>query len=347
MIKVSKIVKSYSVGGHKHMALRGVDLAVNPGKILGIVGASGAGKSTLVRALNLLDRPDEGSVSIDGTDLCSLSPTALREARRQIGMIFQHFHLVNAKTVAENIAMPLRFEGLSAKDAQERVDRLLRDVGLPDFGDRYPAQLSGGQKQRVAIARALALNPKVLLCDEATSALDPQSTTQIIDCLRRLRDERRITIVFITHEMHVVKSLCDEVAILEAGRIVERGSVLDVFAKPQTEVGKQFVAQCLHMRVPDLLKSRLTNDAQSNSTALYKVTYVGEITSEPLLSQVVKEHQVLTNILLAHIETVQEQTLGQMMILFHGEAANVQAAIHFLSSQGLHIERVGYVRSDS
>src|SRR6187455_1123674 len=228
MIQLQGITQAYGA----HEALRGVDLDVAPGEIFGIIGRSGAGKSSLVRTINLLNRPRAGKVIVGGRELTALPDAQLRAARREIGLIFQHFNLLSSRTVAQNVALPLELAGVAPAEIRQRVDELLDLVGLADMRDRYPAELSGGQKQRVGIARALATRPKVLLSDEATSALDPETTIQILNLLKRINAELNLTILFITHEMSVVRQLADRVAVMEAGRIVEQGTTYDIFSSP-------------------------------------------------------------------------------------------------------------------
>ena len=241
MIEIKGLVKNYSTGQGVLHALNGVDLKVNEGEIFGIIGPSGAGKSTLIRSLNLLEIPDAGSIKINGKEVRSLKGKELRDFRRKIGMIFQHFNLLSSRTVRENIAFPLEIAGVPAGERNRKVDRLMELVGLSAHADHYPSELSGGQKQRVGIARALANDPQILLSDEATSSLDPESTEAILDLLKRIRDELNLTIVLITHEMEVIKKICDRVAVLENGRVIEEGEVIDVFLNPQQELTRRFI----------------------------------------------------------------------------------------------------------
>lgn len=241
MIVLKNITKQFRQKDRNITALSDVSLTVPEGRIFGIIGASGAGKSTLIRCVNLLERPTSGAVIVDGKALMDLSPSALAKERRHIGMIFQHFNLLSSRTVFENVAFPLELDGKSKGEIRERVLELLALVGLQDKTDDYPASLSGGQKQRVAIARTLASNPKVLLCDEATSALDPATTRSILALLKDINQRLQITILLITHEMRVVKSICDEVAVISSGKLVEQGAVEEVFANPQHELTREFI----------------------------------------------------------------------------------------------------------
>ncbi len=241
MIELKKVTKRFYQKGKEIIALSEVSLLVPKGKIFGVIGASGAGKSTLIRCVNLLERPTSGSVIVDGKDLMALSSSALATERRHIGMIFQHFNLLSLRTVFDNVAFPLELEGRSKQEIKDRVSELLKLVGLEDKAAVYPENLSGGQKQRVAIARALATNPKVLLCDEATSALDPATTKSILLLLKDINQRLNITILLITHEMRVVRNICDEVAVINSGQLIEQGPVEEVFTSPKNELTKEFI----------------------------------------------------------------------------------------------------------
>jgi len=241
MIELKNVTKHFYQKNREVVALSEVSLLVPEGKIFGVIGASGAGKSTLIRCVNLLERPTSGAVIVDGKSLMDLSSTALAKERRHIGMIFQHFNLLSSRTVSENVAFPLELEGRSKQQINERVLELLTLVGLEDKAQDYPASLSGGQKQRVAIARTLATSPKVLLCDEATSALDPATTKSILVLLKDINQRLNITILLITHEMRVVKSICDEVAVISLGKLIEQGTVEEVFTRPKHELTKEFI----------------------------------------------------------------------------------------------------------
>jgi len=248
MIQIEQLTKIYNVHRRKVVGVDRVSLSIDRGEIFGIIGHSGAGKSTLLRCLNLLERPTSGRIIIDGTDITTLSGVSLRHARLKIGMIFQHFCLIHSKTVFDNIAFALRAAGKTKAEIDARVQELLDMVGLSDKRDAYPSQLSGGQKQRVGIARALANNPSVLLCDEATSALDPATTSSILQLLKRINRELGITIVLITHEMEVIKEVCDRVAVMQDGRIIEIGRVYDLFTRPQQPLTRSFVEHVLRPR---------------------------------------------------------------------------------------------------
>ncbi|HHF6122636.1 TPA: methionine ABC transporter ATP-binding protein, partial [Haemophilus influenzae] len=251
MIKLNNITKIFELPNKKLTALDNVSLNIEKGQICGVIGASGAGKSTLIRCVNLLEKPTSGSVIVDGVELTKLSDRELVLARRQIGMIFQHFNLLSSRTVFENVALPLELESESKAKIQEKITAFLDLVGLSEKRDAYPSNLSGGQKQRVAIARALASDPKVLLCDEATSALDPATTQSILQLLKEINRTLGITILLITHEMEVVKQICDQVAVIDQGRLVEQGTVGEIFANPKTELAQEFIRSTFHISLPD------------------------------------------------------------------------------------------------
>ena len=255
MIELVNVEKTYHTSSGDIHALKRTSLTINQGEIFGIIGLSGAGKSTLIRCINMLEVPTAGQVFVDGEELTAMTETQLRKARQNIGMIFQHFNLLASRTVFDNIAFPLEIQGLGKDEIKKRVEPLLELVQLQDRADHYPSQLSGGQKQRVGIARALASNPKVLLCDEATSALDPQTTKSILNLLRDINQRLNLTIVMITHQMEVVKEICDRVAVIENGSIIEEGNMIDVFTNPQNQTTKEFVKSVDKNTLPESLKS--------------------------------------------------------------------------------------------
>jgi D-methionine transport system ATP-binding protein len=282
-IQLIDVHKTYAAGGGAVAAIRGLDLQVAVGEVFGVIGESGAGKSTLIRLINLLERPTAGRVVVEGEDVTALSPARLRALRRRIGMIFQHFNLLSSRTVAENVALPLRLEGrLGRAEIASRVASLLDRVGLTSQAGRYPAQLSGGQKQRVGIARALACEPKVLLCDEATSALDPQTTQQVLRLLGELNRELGLTIVLITHEMEVIRQACRRVAVLEQGRVVEHGEVLDVFLHPAHEATRRLLAEAGGADDDALV-------AAPAGSRVFRLTYSGSAVQTPLLGRIARE----------------------------------------------------------
>ena len=271
MIKLKNISKIFDISGKKLTALDNVSLEIPKGQICGVIGASGAGKSTLIRCVNLLEKPTSGSVIIDGKELTELSEAQLIQERRNIGMIFQHFNLLSSRTVFGNIALPLELEKKPQEHIQQKVNALLELVGLNDKRDVYPANLSGGQKQRVAIARALASDPKVLLCDEATSALDPATTQSILKLLKEINRTLGITILLITHEMDVVKRICDQVAVIDKGQLIEQGSVSEIFSNPKTSLAQEFIRSTFHISLPDEYGKIIANTKTSERTTDYQI----------------------------------------------------------------------------
>ena len=343
MIKLSNITKVFQQGSRTITALSDVSLHVPAGQIYGVIGASGAGKSTLIRCVNLLERPTSGSVLVDGQDLTTLSEGQLTLARRQIGMIFQHFNLLNSRTVAGNVALPLELGNLSRTEIKARVSELLELVGLSDKHDTWPANLSGGQKQRVAIARALATNPKVLLCDEATSALDPATRRSILDLLKDINRRLGITILLITHEMDVVKRICDCVAVISNGELIEQDTVSEVFSHPKTPLAQQFIQSTLHLDIPEDYLKRLSPEASATTVPLLRLEFTGQSVDAPLLSESARRFNVNNNIISAQMDYAGGVKFGIMLAEIHGEAADTQAAIAFLHEHHVKVEVLGYV----
>jgi D-methionine transport system ATP-binding protein len=332
VIQFAAVSKSYRVNGKDIPALHPTDLSIAQGEVFGIIGHSGAGKSTLIRLINLLERPTGGRVLIEGADVTGIEGAALRRMRSGIGMIFQHFNLLSSQTVAANVAFPLRIHGsLDEKAMAARVSELLDRVGLTEHADKYPAQLSGGQKQRVGIARALASKPSILLCDEATSALDPQTTASVLELLGDINRELGLTIVLITHEMDVIRRVCDRVAVLDAGRIVESGTVADVFLHPQHPTTRRFVAEAEHEdgRGPDY---------SGVHGQLLRLSFRGDTTYAPLLSEVVRDTGVEYNLLAGRIERIKDMPYGQLTLAMRGD--NIVAALAQLRAAGVDIEEV-------
>lgn len=322
MISIENLRKEYRQGARTIVALDGVNLEVRAGEIFGVVGPSGAGKSTLIRCVNLLEKPSAGSIRVDGQELTGLRGAALRRARQRIGMIFQHFNLLSSRTVADNVALPLEVMGYDRRARQRRVAELLALVGLEDRADAYPAQLSGGQKQRVGIARALAAEPKVLLSDEATSALDPQTTRTILELLRDLNQRLGLTILLITHEMGVVKEICDRVAVLDAGRIVESGTVAELASRPGSHLASSlFPRPAVNGHHPGVLAT---------------VTFVGAAANEPIMTTLVRRFAVDVNVLSGSIEVLQGERIGQLQVGLSG--GQIDDALAWLRSQGLGVE---------
>ncbi|WP_017451311.1 methionine ABC transporter ATP-binding protein [Herbaspirillum rubrisubalbicans] len=329
-------------------AVRHVDLSIRKGEIFGIIGRSGAGKSTLVRTLNLLNRPTSGRIVLDGQDLASLSASQLREARRGIGMIFQHFNLLSSRSVYDNIALPLELAGKSKAQIAAKVEPLLELVGLTALRDRYPAQISGGQKQRVGIARALANDPKVLLSDEATSALDPETTRSILDLLRKINQELGLTIVLITHQMEVIKQICDRVAVMEAGQVIEQGEVLDVFRQPRHEVTRALIGDVIAHELPKGVLARLRErlaraDGGQGTDHLFRFAFTGNDVDQPHLSEAVRRFNLNFNILHGQIDEIQGQAFGSLAILANGTQDNINQAMQYLREQGVVVEELNHV----
>ncbi|GLK47666.1 methionine import ATP-binding protein MetN [Brevundimonas intermedia] len=328
MIRLEGVTRRFRSPAGVRLALDGVDLTVAAGEVFGVVGRSGAGKSTLVRTLNLLERPDAGRVWVDDQDLMGLNPAALRAARRRIGMIFQHFNLLHSRTIRDNIALPLVLDGRSRVEIASRVDELMERLGLIEHARKHPAQLSGGQKQRVGIARALACEPSILLCDEATSALDPETTEEILALLDQLNLDLGLTLVLITHEMEVVRRVCDKVAVMEAGKIVETGATADVFLKPQTQATRSLLAEG---------ESRTATPRPVGGTVA-RLVFRGERTFEPVLSRVSRETGVDHAILAGRIGRFRDQAYGQLEVAFAG--GDPQVAIARLRAEGVEVEVV-------
>lgn len=320
-------------------AVEKVNLSIDKGDVYGIVGYSGAGKSTLVRTINLLQRPTKGSVWVNGQNMLVLSPKELRNARKKVGMIFQHFNLMDSRTVAGNIAYPLRKSGLSKTAIKEKVVELLDLVGLSDKYDAFPSQLSGGQKQRVAIARALANDPDVLLCDEATSALDPKTTLSILELLKELNKRLALTIVIITHEMQVVKEICNKVAVMENGHVVENGDVVSIFTQPKELITKEFINTATHIdqALDKILSHPTLLNLQENDT-LANISYVGTNTSEPLISHLSSRFHIATNILYGNVEILQGTPVGNLLVVLSGDPVQKQKAFAYLESKDVSID---------
>jgi len=325
-------------------ALKNIDFHVPPGSIHGVIGLSGAGKSTLIRCVNLLERPTNGSVVVDGQEMTGLSSAELNQARHRIGMIFQHFNLLTTRNVFDNIALPLELMGMKRTAIRERVMPLLELTGLSDKVNQFPAQLSGGQKQRVAIARALASKPRVLLCDEATSALDPQTTSSILTLLRDINQQLGLTILLITHEMEVVKSICHRVSLISDGELVEEADVGDFFTAPRTQLGREFLNDFLQLEPPKALIERLETEPGERTHPVVRLAFSGDAVSTPLISRLARECGVDVSILQAKVESIQERTLGLMIAELLGDNAQTQRAIDYLETHDLNVEVLGHVQ---
>ena len=339
MIELTHISKNFASGGRTVHAVQDVSLSIGKGEIFGIIGFSGAGKSTLVRCINLLERPTSGSVTVDGKEMTALSARELRQARKKIGMIFQHFNLMPSRTVFGNVAYPLRGSGLSGEQIADKVHRLLELVGIGDKAEAYPKQLSGGQKQRVAIARALANDPKVLLCDEATSALDPQTTKAILRLLKNLNEKLGITVVIITHEMAVVKEICDRVAVMEHGRVVEQGEVFNVFADPRQEITRSFIHTTSNLRkIEELIEEDSPVVQLKPGELIVRLSYIQRNVSEPLISTVSRKFDITLNIIFSDIAIVQNAPIGGTVAIISGERAQITQAIAYLIEKNVGVE---------
>jgi len=333
LIRIENLSKTfYDENNNNIEALKNVNLEINEGEIFGIIGLSGAGKSTLIRCINRLEEPTQGKIYIQGEDITVYDKENLRNLRKNIGMIFQHFNLFSQKTVYKNIAFPLELEGLSKDEIEKRVDTLLEYVGLEDKKYAYPSQLSGGQKQRVAIARALANNPKILLSDEGTSALDPKTTKSILDLLRRTRDEFGLTIVLITHQMEVIKDICDRVAIIENGEIIEINTVEELFKNPRTKTAHEFISR---------IKSDITEEIiepNESSATIVRLGYTGENAKKPIVSRMVKNFDIEVNILSGDINRLIKTSVGHLILEIQGEDEEINKAINYLISNNVNVE---------
>ena len=340
MIYLKNICKTFIDDNKKEVhAVNDVSLTINNGDIFGIIGFSGAGKSTLVRCINLLERPTSGTVEVDGKDLTKLSEKELRESRKKIGMIFQHFNLFPSRTIFGNVAFPLQGSGLSKEEIAAKVRNLLELVGISEKENAYPSQLSGGQKQRVAIARALANDPDILLCDEATSALDPQTTKAILDLLKDLNKKLGITIVVITHEMAVVKEICNKVVVMEKGRVVEEGDVFSIFANPQEALTQNFIKTTSNLRkIEDLVYEGSPVVDLKPGELIVRLSYIEKNISEPLISAMTYKFNVILNIIFANIEIIQDAPIGGTVAIMSGKSEDIDAALDYLKDKNVGVE---------
>ena len=339
MITLEHVSKTFTTkSGYVH-AVRDVSLQIDEGEIYGIIGFSGAGKSTLVRCINLLERPEAGNVTVDGRELLKLDASQLRESRKKIGMIFQHFNLMRLRTVAQNVAFPLKKSGLSKEEIARKVKELLELVDLSEKANVYPSQLSGGQKQRLAIARALANDPKVLLCDEATSALDPQTTHSILKLIKDINQKLNLTVVLITHEMGVVKEICDRVAVMEDGRIVEEGSIVDIFTHPQAKMTKSFIASTSTTdRIYDLIEEGHTLTELGEDEVIVSLKYDASNATQALISEISRTYDVDCNIIFGNIEVVKDTPIGTLIVVLKGDPEKRKAAFDCIKRHGVETE---------
>lgn len=339
MIRLENVSKTFTDSNKEVHAVNNVSLTINDGDIFGIIGFSGAGKSTLVRCINLLEMPTEGKVFVDDAEITALSGKELRKARKKIGMIFQHFNLMPSRTIFGNVAYPLRGSGLSKEEIKEKVHHLLELVGISEKENAFPSQLSGGQKQRVAIARALANDPNILLCDEATSALDPQTTKSILKLLQQLNQTLGITVVVITHEMAVVKEICNRVAVMDHGDVVEEGEVFHVFASPKEPLTRSFIKTTSNLqKIEELIAADSPVVATKKGELIVRLTYVEKNTSEPLISTVTQKFGIILNIVFADVEIVQNAPIGGTVAIVSGEGSRIDEALQYLRDKNVGVE---------
>lgn len=347
LIEFRQVSKTFESRGKKVEALTDVNLTIKKGDIFGVIGFSGAGKSTLIRTVNLLEYPTSGEIIVEGSNLAKLAPKKLRGAMQNIGMIFQHFNLLNSKTVFDNVALPLVFNKTKRKEIESRVNEALRFVGLEDKVKNYPNQLSGGQKQRVGIARALVTNPSILLCDEATSALDPQTTKSILKLLKRINEEYEITILIITHEMEVIKEICNRVAVMANGHVIESGNVFEIFAYPKTETTRNFVQSVVRDEVPEAVYKLLKEDDQHGR--IFKLDFLGISAGQPIISNVAKGFAIDINVLSGNTTVIQDVFFGNLIVELTGNNDEIEKAIRFIKGQNVivtEVERNGSQQSD-
>lgn len=339
MIEIKNVYKVYKRKDTDTQALKNVSLKINKGDIFGVIGYSGAGKSTLIRLINYLEKPTKGKIFINGTDLDSYHTSQLREARKNIGMIFQHFNLLNSKTIFQNVALPLVLSKVDNKVIDERVTELLDFVGLADKAHNYPNELSGGQKQRIGIARALASNPSILLCDEATSALDPQTTDSILRLLQRINKEYNITIMIITHEMSIIQKVCNRVAVMENGEVIEQGDVLDVFGNPKQSSTQTFVRTIIHDQMPNSVKDKLEIVPGSR---LFRISFGQDVTN-PMINDLIRTFDVTVNVVFANMNEIQNDTVGYMVLQLIGEEQKIQDAASYLNKHALNTKELTHL----
>jgi D-methionine transport system ATP-binding protein len=342
MISLNGIEKIITKGNRAVHTLKGITLNIDQGEIFGILGQPGAGKSALIRTINFLDPPSRGSVVIDSCDLTTLSTSEIREARRHIGMIFEHFNLLNTRTVFQNVAFPLEILGLQKNKIVPKVRTLLNLTGLSDKIAAYPYQLNAEQKQRVAIARALANQPKILLCEEATHALDQKERRSILQLLREINSQLKLTVLLITHDIEVIKSICNRVAVLHEGEIVEQNTVIEWYSHPKTEVSKTFIRAETRLDIPASLSNRLLTELHENANTILRLSFSSAAAEEPFIAYVIQKFKLSVNIIQAHLETFQIYSVGIMIVEMVGDSAEVHQAITFLEHKDIHIEVIGY-----
>ncbi len=337
MIEIKNLVKKYQTKDGDITAINNINLTINDGEIFGVIGLSGAGKSSLVRCINLLEKPTSGEIIVDNVCLSKATGKELQNERKKIGMVFQHFNLLMNKTIFENVAFPMRISKFSKQEIDKKVPELLELVGLLDKQNSYPSNLSGGQKQRVGIARALATNPSLIMCDEATSALDPTTTKQILELLKEVNEKFGITIIIITHEMEVIKSICDKVAIMEHGNIIEEGKVCEMLVRPKTQTAKTFFGKI------DLdTDNKIYKQAIKTEGVLISAIFEGDRSVDPFISRMIKDFDIEASILLGNIEDINHQLIGHLVLKLEGDDYNIQKGIEYLKSEGISVEVVNY-----
>jgi D-methionine transport system ATP-binding protein len=346
MITLRHVSKNYTTPDGSITALHDINLTVERGEIFGIIGKSGAGKSSLIRCVNLLERPTSGQVTVHGEELTALSVPALRQARRKIGMIFQHFNLLSSRTVYDNISFPLELAGMNKTERDAVIMPLLELTGLTDKKNHYPAQLSGGQKQRVAIARALSSKPHVLLCDEATSALDPETTSSILQLLKNIRDKLNLTILLITHEMSVIKFCCDRVGILERGVLIEENEVGEFFAYPKTDTAKNFIFSSLPETLPSTIQQYILTTAKDDTHPVLRLRFMPDTATQPIIAMLINQFNLRVNILQGNVEYVKHHAMGVIIVAVDGEKNKLLAGMKHLETIGVDYKVIGHVPND-
>lgn len=341
MIELKHITKLYG----RFKALDDINLTIPDGEIMGIIGQSGAGKSTLIRCINMLEPPTSGEVIINGKDMTKHSARELREERKKIGMIFQHFNLLSNRTVYQNVAFPLELANIPKEEQKKRIEEMLELVGLSDYRDKYPAQLSGGQKQRVGIARAIVSRPSVLLSDEATSALDPETVKSILKLLKDINKKLGITIIMITHQMEVIKEIAEHVAVIEAGRIIEEGRVIDLFTNPKTDTLKKFIGSVMSSEIPEQLGHMNIRPEKEHDSdqAVIALSFRGDVANEPIIANLIKKYNLDVSILYGSIEYIQEIPFGRLIIMLNGREEDIKDASNHLKELPITSEVIGYV----
>ena len=343
IIELRNLSKIYCSKAGTISALSNINLCIPAGKIFSIIGRSGAGKSTLVRCMNLLEKPTEGEVIIDQQDLLRLNKSQLRKARHSIGMVFQHFNLLSARTVFQNIAFPLELMKRSSHTSEKKVNELLELIDLSDKAHHYPSQLSGGQKQRVAIARALSTDPKILLCDEMTSALDPETTASILELIDSINKTLGLTVVLITHEMDVVKAIADRVAVLDDGKIVEESSVFELFKSPKTKVSQKLLNKALKLDLPKHIKEQLKTDDTHGGHPVFRIRFYGDVASKPIIDELIKHFSVEVNILQGNLEYLHTNLIGILVISITAKKDDLRRVEDYFKIRDIQVEMLGYI----